>query len=309
MSFSIFEKTNVYINSSNRLSGTPSNFLYNIQVPNDKNYSYDRVCVMTLRIPKSYYMIDEPYNTFILRENLSDIIISIPKGNYSKDSLMYVVKNLMNANTLNGITYDITYPNVLLEADTGKYTFTSNNAIISQFLFDEDNRVHRCLGFDHNYENGIISIDYSFNSALSITSPNVIHHHSHNVLYLKSNLCDNHTNSFNNPILLEIDTNISTMDDIVFQCPDVDGYSRDVSKDNESVYSFILTNQFDEIVNLNGKELNISLTLYKKDDTNEIQREISQMKLLENINTLNQNIQHQKGEFMILSSTPNFPTK
>ena len=53
-----------YIDSDYRISGTSSDFLYQLDLK-----STDSVCVISANIPKSYYLIQSIGNTVIFTEN------------------------------------------------------------------------------------------------------------------------------------------------------------------------------------------------------------------------------------------------
>ena len=55
-------KSIFYIDSQNRTSGTSGNFLINFAMP--PNNTYNRIVVMQASVPKSFYLVSAPYNTF-----------------------------------------------------------------------------------------------------------------------------------------------------------------------------------------------------------------------------------------------------
>jgi len=79
----------IHINSAFRSSGTDSDFVINI--PLKKNNKFTHVAVIDISIPKSYYLISEGDNTFTIQENGSTFIVTIPVGNYSITSFLYVL--------------------------------------------------------------------------------------------------------------------------------------------------------------------------------------------------------------------------
>src|SRR5690349_7428360 len=123
----------VYIDSNKRISGTHSNFEYDLSVASFQEYTH--VCVAQANIPKTYYLIELGENTFTLREDVHDIQISIPAANYTRSNLKTVLEGLLNDSSVLGISYTVTTPAVT-EGDTGKYTFTcSNNTVQPSFIF------------------------------------------------------------------------------------------------------------------------------------------------------------------------------
>src|SRR5699024_3471995 len=92
-----------YINSRNRLNGDNSEFSYQIELPTP-NY-YDHVVVLQAVIPKSYYLVQEGYNTFKImmfayyqgdEYPAGEWIVNIPPGNYTRRSFQNVLTDTLN---------------------------------------------------------------------------------------------------------------------------------------------------------------------------------------------------------------------
>ena len=66
----------LYINSSNRISGTDGQFT--IKLPSNFLHDFDKVAVLAANIPKTYYQVQDGFNTFTLVEGLSNITITVP---------------------------------------------------------------------------------------------------------------------------------------------------------------------------------------------------------------------------------------
>ena len=64
----IGQKSIFYIDSQNRTSGTSGNFSINFAMP--PNNTYNRIVVMQASVPKSFYLVSDPYNTFKLLEQV-----------------------------------------------------------------------------------------------------------------------------------------------------------------------------------------------------------------------------------------------
>ena len=146
-----------YINSYSRTSGTNSNFAYKLNI--DATKSYNKVVILQASIPKTMYMISSTTNTFILQENGSNIIITIPPSNYNKSSFQVVVSNLLTTQSTHGWVYAITTPNVNITADTGLYTIiVSNNTSLPSLIFTGDNNYcYENLGFNANSTNTFVA--------------------------------------------------------------------------------------------------------------------------------------------------------
>jgi len=181
------------VNSANRLSGTNGRFAYQIQL--DLNVGYDRVAVLSANIPKTWYMIQDGLNTFELVEGVSTATITIPAGNYTRNSFASTLKTLLNAGSPNAWTYSITIPNTLLQGDTGKYTFSvSGNGLVQPSFVFGSNNIYKQIGFSP-------SATYTFTSN-SLVSTNICNFASEACLFLHSDMCYNKLTS--DDILQEI---------------------------------------------------------------------------------------------------------
>lgn len=238
------------INSRDRTSGTDSNFSFTLDVsPGDH---FDRAYIYQLAIPKSYYVIQEGYNTFTVTE-VVDRTITIPAANYGRKSFQTKVKTLLNTGAPVGWTYDITYPDIN-EGDTGKYTFIVSGNGGTQPVFNFTNSfVFENLGFNKNSINPFV--------ANSLESVNVIKLQAEDSLQIHSNICQNG----NSNILLTVygsgNPNFST---ITYQCTDVEGSAQPMTSESNNIYNFYLTNEDDEPMDLNGQNWNFTLRLFKR---------------------------------------------
>ena len=80
-----------YIDSANRTSGTDSNFEISLSLP--KN-NYNKVALLQLSCPKSFYNFSTGKNTFTLRELSVNYTVTIPVGNYTKTTLLSSLSSL-----------------------------------------------------------------------------------------------------------------------------------------------------------------------------------------------------------------------
>jgi len=251
-----------YVDSKDRQSGTTSNFTTILDLPPN---NFDRVCLLQASIPKSYYLYDSSNNTFILSENSVNTTITIPIGNYNRVSFAVILKSLLDTASIllggvNNNVYTITYPNKTLQTDTNKYTFTyttNGAARTSSFIF-QSNFSGIGLGFSNNTTNTFVS--------LSLISTNAINLASKTRLFLKSNIC----NLANNQVLQEIFSS-STQDNsiVTYQQNEIDANSKLFLAQDDNLFSFQLCDRFNNVVDLNGLDMVISIYLYKKDDTNQ----------------------------------------
>ena len=255
----------VYIDSSERVSGTDSAFLSKPILINSGN-TYDSVVVNQVSIPKSWYNVPAIYNYFTLVENGVPITITLPPGNYNRITLALVLPPLMTAASLNGKTYSMTYPNTAQVADTGKYTFSyapfggGDNIAI-----DVDNvSMFQQLGFPQ------ASITYFDDTTGTLTSTNVINFQIINSIFITSDMC------VEEGYLQELH-NVGTSQSnayIFFQQVNFDLTSKQLLTNTSNSWSFSLIDEFEREIDLNGVPWEMSLFLYNRSDTHQIHREL-----------------------------------
>jgi len=235
-----------YINSRNRIGGTNENFQYKIEM-NPLIDNFNHACVLQASIPKSYYLVQDKHNTFTLREDLKEATITITPGNYTYSTIMTEIVDKLNSSSPSGWTYSCSFTK-----STGKFTFTvSNNADIQpSFVFDI--HLYEVFGFEKNSTN-------VFN-ANSLTSTNIINLQLETTLYIISDLVETRGKN----VLQEIFVSSSPdLGHITYLCRDVMAYSKKLSTNKSNIYKFVLTNEDDEVMNLNGINMVFSLLLYE----------------------------------------------
>lgn len=261
----------VYVNSELRSSGTSSNFTFRIGMPEQR---FDRVCVLQMSIPQSYYIIDEVSQTFILRELGIDTVVTVPVGNYNVTTFASVVTGLLNTASPNLWTYKMSFPNTSNGANTGKFNFTVTGNGTDQPSFKFPNEIHEQFGFDlHTY--------YPF-SANVLQSLNVVSFIPETRVFLHSDIGINYDDG--DSVLQEVYAgNTVPMSVISYQLTThPDAYSKAIRSDTNNIYHFWLTNKSEDAINLNGQDILITLLLYKKDNFTDIFKKYIQLQLLQN---------------------------
>jgi hypothetical protein len=259
-----------YINTANRISGTTSNCLVKLDIPPTENF--DRVVVLSAVIPRSYYLIQSPNNTFILTENGIDTTITIDEGNYSYTTFKTYLQNKLTSSSTQGWIYTITTPNSLTSATTGKYTFTVDNKeskTYPAFTFPESSKVHEQMGFEKKSTNQF--------TTETLTSPNVVKFIPEDTLYIHSDMITmNHDD-----VLQEVFTSGSSdFGTIRYQCTTPIEYSKSLSVAKNNVYRLTLTDEDGTEINLNGLNMVLTILLYKNDEINLLQRDYIKYQLL-----------------------------
>lgn len=238
-----------YINSRNRVTGTDENFTYVLDI--DPLEDYDKVVLLSCSIPKSYYIVRDGYNTFTLKEGVQEVTISVDVGNYNRTSLKNKLISLLNTNSPNGWVYNVSYNSISNNVDDGKYLFTvTGNTSQPEFIFN--NKMYEQLGFNKDSTNVFVGDQ--------LKSTNVINLTPETTLYIKSNICQNR----NNMILQDIITSVNpSYSNIVFNCPSILEYSKNFVKSKSNFYTFSLYNEDNEIMNLNGINIVMTIMIYK----------------------------------------------
>lgn len=242
----------ITINSRDRQDGTDSAFIYGFK---PRNKDFDRLVVLSAQIPKSYYLIDIPYNKFQVRETLVDdrkYYIEFEPGNYSRRSFQNILQQKLNEESAaqgHGFTYSMSYPDAASAPETGKYSWQSTGD--SAFIFT-DGIFEQC-GFEQKSTN-------VFQEG-KLTSANVIKFQVEDTLFLYSDIVggENDTN-----ILQEFYVASETMfSNISYKCLDVEAQSRRITNTTSTFYRFWLLNEDGREVNLNGLNMVLTIRLYK----------------------------------------------
>ena len=130
-----------YIDSQYKIDGvSTTDFTHAVQIPR----SHNRMSLYAITIPKSYYLINQPLNTFTLTDqsNMTVYTITIPIGNYSINEMI----NMLNTLLSNPQTHIV----VSFNARIGKMTWTtgSNRHYSSSF----NTKLRKIFGFNENPE-------------------------------------------------------------------------------------------------------------------------------------------------------------
>ena len=238
----------VFINSRDR-DGTDENFTYNIRFPT--GYEFDRVVVLNALIPKSLFSTSRRQRKYILFER--------KWYNCENSSTCRIISIISIQNNYkywqaspNGKTSTLTYPSIS-GADTGKWTIIKNNNIITSSLIFNDH-FFEPFGFYLGSTNVFIGNE--------LTSTCVIKLQSEDRLLIHSNVCANP----NDDVLVTINSTTSiNYSSINYVCPAPEFYSRILSSQKNNTYNFTLTDENNELIHLNGLNLNITLFFYKVD--------------------------------------------
>jgi hypothetical protein len=220
---------------------------------------FDRVVCMSFNIAKSYYAIEEGYNTFQIQDTVATgfYTIEITPGTYSSTQFRdYLITEINDKSQLYGasLNYNISFSSI-----TAKYTFTVSGNTEQPIIKTTINVFHN-LGFEPNTE-------YQFvNDAL--TSINVINLAPENNLMLRTSLCEGGDNNEN--ILQDIHmSNVPPFGYYQFYQHDTEAYSKTLNTDSTYIRVYITNEDAEKtglqrILNLNGINWTCNILLYKK---------------------------------------------
>lgn len=244
----------VHINSAFRQSGTDSDFVINI--PLKKNNKFTHVAIIDISVPKSYYLIGQGENTFTIRENAIDYIVTIPIGNYNITSFIYVLNNIFqHTSGLNH--YNVSFPDSKTEAQTGKMTFThTNTQHNSEFIFG-NNHLPEVMGFARGSTNQFV---IGQNSS-SLISTNICNFQRESTLFIHSNLASNSEDD----ILIELFASGNPdLSNINLNSGDLEEHSKEFIGSQSNSFHFYITDEYRQSLDLNGINLLITLCFYEK---------------------------------------------
>ena len=260
----ITKQQTIHINSKFRTNGTDDNFDYTITL--NKENQYTHVAVLSISIPKSYYLIPDGENTFIVDDNGVEEIVTIPPGNYSITSFIYVLNNLFQHGAGHLSHYSVSFPDSKTEAQTGKMTFSHNNAQHGTSLIFGDNHLPEVMGFERDSTNTFTQ----HNNTSSLISTNICNFQRESTLFLHSDVADNQQDD----ILLELFASGNPdLSNINFENQgNLEEHSKLVTSSQNNNYHFYLTDEYNQRINLNGINMLITLLFYQKEEVSRLIR-------------------------------------
>jgi hypothetical protein len=276
---SLFHSDNVrvvVVDSSDRYSGTSSNFSIDLKLPSSVS-DFDRVSLNQISIPRSWYDVKAPYNKFYLLESggAGLIPIEITEGMYNVNTLKAALTSSLTFWSPNNLIYDVYYPNPATEVNTNKFNFVclTNNAITKQFIFTDG--LYQQLGFEKNSTNSFINGNAELYSTNSISISYI------NRLFLKSNCCSTSQDNVLQDILVA--GQFPSTSYIFYENLNWDTNSKAFTNPHNNSWDFQLFDKYGDIVDLNGLEMVFSLTFYKKNKTDELQYETLKVQNMEKL--------------------------
>lgn len=241
------EKTVVYINSAERITGYSDDFTINISNQIEPGKIYNSVCLLSCSIPKSYYIINNNNKTIRFIENVTNVLCSLDVGNFSASELASEISSAMTAASTIGAVYS-TYLNMR----TGKYYIQTSSAVPTSIDFTNDGGLHEIVGFDEDI--------YNFNAQI-LYAPNVCNLQLSNVVRINSSIVGG-----SDQILSEVIPDNISFSSIVYNEQNAGFASKPMNNIGSDIFSFTLLDAIGKRIDLNGLNWNAVLVLYNSND-------------------------------------------
>ncbi len=129
----------IIIDSSERISGTPVNFVSRIPTSIFTRIPYG-VRLKQVILPLTFYKVNTSNNLFTLIET-GPTIITVTPGNYNQNSLASTIQTLMNAATTIGNVYTVTFDSIIQK-------YTISGTLPFSLNFNITNSLGKVIGFN-----------------------------------------------------------------------------------------------------------------------------------------------------------------
>ena len=210
-------------------------------------------------------MIRDGFNTFQIIENGITKPIILQIGNYSLSEFTLELTRALNVGTT--FTYTITFNNRLGKF---KYDVTLNSNYQPTFIFTTN--VYEQLGFYSDSSNIFVNN--------SLTSSCIINLNPNEMVFICSDLVNNAVGS-----ILEVIPMCGSPDfSFVYYQATSTHQIKELTNRNNQTFNFRITDSRFNILDLNGKEVSISICLHEEDNTNMLIRENILIKNAEKLN-------------------------
>lgn len=242
----------------------------------DANFNFDltdlpinhcnRVSLVNIIVPQSYYLINEGQNYFTLIENASESICTIPIGTYSISQLTTALKSsLESASVIGGATFA-----AAVSFQTGKLTINAySGATYTALRFEytgssnqpaaiERAGIAEALGFRNTtypFVAGVLESQFFVNCTPETT------------LFLKSSLIQNNILGVITP------TSFAFGSYVTWENPNLAVNSHPFNPDSRTLkYNFCIQNNYGETIDLHG--VNVVFVLYFWQDQTYVQSDL-----------------------------------
>lgn len=225
-------------------AGSDGDFNATINLPEMTASERAGLCVVVTKatIPKSFDNVPAGRNTFTLRENATDITITVPVGTYNAIDFGDALKKLLDAATQNSFSYTVTF-----NQKTGRYrvTSTGNSSLI----------VPKAIGFGIHTILGLMA---GSTNPMPFTSTNKVNYQLTAALQLRSDIVSDNDNILA-PIYAAETPYAST---ISYQATDLDSLAKPLAQKQSGSFRFYVTDVDGQYIDLNGGTVAFELLIY-----------------------------------------------
>jgi hypothetical protein len=250
------------------LTSTESSFTQTLPIDLEKKFTH--VVVSSISIPKTYYILPNDCDLNI-EINSVNYVVTFEKGNYNVNSFKFIFLNKIN--NLVGIPcqFNMSFPVTATQVQTSKYTFSIiwTGPVLSQPIFStSDFYLSRVMGLKQN-------VSYSFVGNV-FTTPNIVNFQSYDELLINSDIVAN-----KRKLLQEIFASGNVYNSsIIWQNASLPLTAKRLQPNVSNTYSFSLTTEAYDPVDLNGVEWSFVIMLFKASDYEELQKKYLKLNLL-----------------------------
>ena len=224
----------------------------------DINKKFTHCALSSCSIDKTFYGL--PVDSILtITENGVNTNITFVKGNYSYKSFMAVFNAAVIPPTTSW-TYAVTYPDIRLSNDTGKFSFSvsGNGGLQPSFLVSSSVHLAKMFGLN-------LGVSTAF-SGSALNSTNVINFQSHDALIVRSSLVNNREK-----ILAEIfSTGNMYYSSILWQNSNFELNSKEITALNSNSITFNITPFDGDNLEMNGGQITLCIVLFRKNPVDEI---------------------------------------
>lgn len=241
-----------HIDSEFRELNSVSSTNLNFKLQTDINSNFTHLALISSYIPKTWYVIDDGYDKFNIKEGANVVTVTVPIGNYNVLTLETVLNIAMNK--VSTFKYVCEYSFL-----TNKYTWVvSNNAGVQPiFEFINNDKILDVLGF---------FVNQTFVSN-TLTSTNQINLNHTKYLQLRSDIVDNAGNisEYETDILQRIPSHVEYGEVIEYNVPSFNSGLTKIKFNKSNIYNFRLLDEHDREINLHGNDWSFTMIMMKHD--------------------------------------------
>ena len=214
-------------------------------------------------MPTSYYVVAVGDNTFILTEKGTSVTITVPPGNYSIAAWCLLIPPLMNAASPNTWTYSMTYNLPQTQNFNGLlYTTVVSDGVHNPSLTFAAPPNYIALQFGQNLGTVLGGPNTVQFTNFQLTSINVCDFIAESTLLIHCSL----VNNYSDDILAAIYPGATAPNSIItFQQTEGFELGLQMLTTNAFLLQFSLTDEYNQLINLNGVNWNCTLLMYRSE--------------------------------------------